>query len=144
MKIPSSTLKSIALSAGITASAGSAMAAGAAPERASSKASRVAPQPKPAVVEPALKEPRIAICEKAPEVRLPHPGRVIKPVAFKTSKQIFAEADANKDGKLDSTEFNKAFQLIVAQEKAKAAMKQHKLVVPQPRGGDGCPGCGLG
>jgi hypothetical protein len=71
-------------------------------------------------------------CKAAPEAKAP--------------KDIFSDADANKDGKLSLDEFNKAYALIVAQEKAKAARPAPPL--PKLPGGGGiienCPLCGLG
>ena len=169
MNIPKSTLKSIAVSAGISAGLSASASAGpsiAAASKAAGDRGCVAPQPPveakeapqiaicrvaPPVVkgEPKVVKPKIQICEKAPHI-IAQPKVMPKKFAFKTSKQIFAEADKNKDGKLSQEEFSKAFQLIVIQEKVRMAVQQKpvadpKLHVVPPHGpGGDCPGCGLG
>tara|TARA_B110000908_G_scaffold125939_1_gene147705 strand:- start:13685 stop:14029 length:345 start_codon:yes stop_codon:yes gene_type:complete len=114
MKISSNTLKTIAVSAGISATAvglGSAAAENG--------------------------QPRPTVCP-LPSIQAKHV--VVRP-KHKTAKGFFTEADINKDGKLSAKEFNKAYVAIIAQEKAKAA--QAKRPIP-PHDPNGCPGCGLG
>lgn len=73
---------------------------------------------------------------------LPKPEKCAAVFEIKAKEVIFAEADANKDGKLSLVEFNKAYAAIVAQQEAKAA--GHAPIRPIHPTGRGCPGCGLG
>jgi hypothetical protein len=116
MKLSNNSLARIALAAGISASV-SVAAAG-----QLVIAGQEGEGPVPAPIQ----------CKAAPEAKAP--------------KDIFADADANKDGKLSLDEFNKAYALIIAQEKAKAVRPAPPL--PKLPGGEGiidnCPNCGLG
>ena len=120
MKIPSSTLKNIAVSAGISATA----------ITTASAANAITP------AKPGSGKGCVVIPAQVNAKR-------VAPVKQKTAKEIFAEADKNKDGKLSQDEFNKAFSAIVAQEKAKQVVKPKLPVMPHGPG-NGCPGCGLG
>ncbi|MDE0827317.1 MAG: EF-hand domain-containing protein [Akkermansiaceae bacterium] len=118
MKISSKTLKTIAVSAGISATV---VGLGSAADIAAAENG----QPRPTVCPlPPIQEKRVVVRPK-----------------HKTIRDFFTEADINKDGKLSAKEFNKAYMAIIAQEKAKAAQAKQPIL---PHDSNGCPGCGLG
>ena len=117
MKLSPTLLTQIALTAGITASSATPLSV--------------------ASIAPATKGQRGCVVP-AEEKRVMLPKQL-------TAAQIFAQADANKDGKLDKAEFDKAFKAITAQQKAKQVQKPRPVAPINPHGpGDACPGCGLG